>query len=393
MSVSESSYSRLLVVTRRFWPLSDGSCHRVLNWAHQLSAKGIRPSILTARWGTVWPETTDIRHLAVHRILPSPHSNWNESYFQKNVVQWIQHHASEFDAIYVDQTDALLQVLISKGTQWGLPIIGRFAPSESAIGAAPASRLSPQVVADVCKKCSVVMVTNATDHRYLISQGVHQGNIVRLEDPPFIWLNRSSERRIISKRSLANLSSDFVVPNQTLVITHIGATEWGTLRQALDCICDLLDAGGALRMWIINPNLSHAMIYEYLKDRGWHREILIFDSFDDLEELAHAADLLWVTNPEESAQFALPMFLAASVPVIVRETDSWPALMQDLLQGSLYGSPTDLALMLHGWYADVKHGQERAAKIRTSLALHYGGLDNGLIWRDLLERVCVTRHA
>jgi hypothetical protein len=329
----------------------------------------------------------------VHRILPAPNSNWNESYLQKNTVQWLNVHANEFDAIYLDRVDALSQILVSKCASWDLPIIGRFSLNESSIGNAPAARLSPQVAAEVCKKCNVVTVTNASDHRYLISQGVSDSQIVRVEDPPAAWIHRTVESRVNSRRSLVTLSSDFVVPDRTAVIAHIGATDWSSLREALDSICDLLDAGGLLRVWIVNPNISYSVIHEYLKDRGWHREVLIFDGFDDLEELAKASDLLWASSPSESVQFTLPLFLAASVPVIVRESDALPKLYNEVIKGRTYGSPTDLALLLHSWYANQDVAIDEAAKLRNQLATHFGSVSIAGIWKDILGRICDKRKA
>jgi len=388
MSVSDSMHLRLLIVTRRFWPFAEDQCHRLLHWGYGLREKGIMPSILSARWNTTWPESMEIRHIPVFRMLPAPHSNWNESYLQKNMVQWIHLHVREFDAVYVDRSDTLLQIITNKGAQWNLPIICRFAPHESLIGGAPAARLSMQASAEACKKCQAIVVTNSTDHRYLISQGVMDSNIIRIEDSPAIWMHRTAESRSISKRNLANLSGDFVVPDRTPVISHIGSTDWVSLRQALDSVCDLLDAGGCLRFWIINPNISYSVIHDYLKDRGWHREILIFDGFDDLEELAQATDLLWVTNAIESSQFTLPLFLAASVPVIVRETDGIPSLLNELTKDRTYGSPTDLALLLHHWYANQESSQAHACKIRNQLASHYNSSDSSRAWTDLLRRIC-----
>lgn len=393
MSVSETSLNRLLIISRRFWPITDEHCHRLLHWAGGLRERGLRPSILTARWATYWPDSMEIRYLPVFRILPAPHSNWNESYWQKNVVQWITLHAREFDSIYVDRADALLQILVNKNNSWNLPLICRFAPSESSLGLAPASRLSMQASAEACKKCQMVVVTNASDHRYLISQGVADSKIQRVEEPPATWIQRTLVGRNTSRRSLANLSADFVVPDRTAVVSHIGATDWSSLRQALDSICDLLDAGGLLRVWIVNPSVSLSIIHDYLKDRGWHREVLIFDGFDDLDELAKASDLLWVTNPIESAQFTLPLFLAASVPIIIRETDGLPNLLAELIRERIYGSPTDLALLLHSWYANQETAMEQAAKIRNQMAAHFGSIDPARNWLEMMGRLCDKRKA
>jgi hypothetical protein len=386
MATVNSQSQRLLIVTRRFWPHTDDSCQRLMHWASGLKQRGIQPTILTSRWSNAWPDLCEIRNLTVHRLLPAPHSNWNESYLQKNFVQWIATHLDQLDAIYVDRADALLQVLTSKGIGWGKPILSRFAPRESSLGLAPATRLPPVAMADAVRRTQMVIVNSPSDHRFLVSQGVHDSNIARFEDPPPVWLTRSADERLRARRSL-------VVPDKTALMVHVGACAWPELRNVLSHVCDLLDTGALVRMWIINPNTSYTPIYEFLKDRGWHREILIFDGFDDLEEIAQAADLAWFTNPHESMQFTLPLFLAASVPVLVQESGDLPPWLKELLESSTFGSPTDLALKLHQWYAGQVDASHRAAKRRSAYFQHCSSIETGRMWKEALDRVSGAARA
>ena len=86
------------------------------------------------------------------------------------------------------------------------------------------------------------------------------------------------------------MSSDFLIPGRTDLLVHLGVSEAIPLRKAIQAVCDLLDAGASLRMWVIGSGLDLSALYDLIKSRGWHREILLFDGFDDLQELIRVTD-------------------------------------------------------------------------------------------------------
>jgi hypothetical protein len=377
---------RLLVVARRFWPLSEDSCQRLLQWTSSLHQISVEPTVLTARWHQDWTDQFRIRNVPVFRILPSPHTNWNETHFQRNLVQWVQSRLEEFDAIYVDRADSLLQVLLSKQGRWPIPIIARFAPDEFLAEGAPNIRLQPSAKVEAIRRCRWIVTPLPSSHRLLIASGIHESQVHRIGFSSFARIQRSPERKKAASESLAKLSGDFVVPNNTPLMVHLGNTSWNELRNVLLAVCDLLDAGASVRMWIIDSGISNDTIYDFLKDRGWHREILIFDCFDDLEEILHVADLAWVTSPGESLQFTLPLIIAAELPVLVREMADLQNGIVPGIQESMYCSPTDLALKLHRWYANATVFRQNALQLKNTYQQSNPASRDLELWRRLLEQ-------
>ena len=61
---------RVVIVTRRFWPLVGGPEKVLANLAVELTARGCPTTVLTARWQPKWPAEIVLRGVPV--IRPSP---------------------------------------------------------------------------------------------------------------------------------------------------------------------------------------------------------------------------------------------------------------------------------------------------------------------------------
>lgn len=311
--------TNVLVVARRFWPYCDDACQRLLHQCAALVRAGIPTTVLTGRWHSNWPEYSLCRNVVIHRLLPGPTNNWNEGHFQKNVVQWISQRVNEYDCIYVDRSDGLLSAILSKLSKFDVPVISRYSISDSGIGITNGQKLSMLAMVDACRRCSKVVCPSASSHRWLVSHGISNDRIIRIDDPAWVTLDRTNEQKKMAAHALFECSSDFVVPGRSSIVLHLGAAELKPLRAALTAICDLLDQGALLRVWIVASGLPPNALFDLIKSRGWHREILIFDSFDDLEELLCVADLAIVSNPAETLQFSLPLIGHSGLPMIIAD--------------------------------------------------------------------------
>ncbi len=59
---------RLVLVTRRFWPLVGGAETATANLARGLRGLGVTPTILTGRHDAQWPADVVYREIPVHRL-------------------------------------------------------------------------------------------------------------------------------------------------------------------------------------------------------------------------------------------------------------------------------------------------------------------------------------
>ncbi len=109
-----SMMRRLLVVARHFWPRSDESCHRLIHWLSCVATARNRADRRYRSMAYFMPAESDCREIRIVRLLPAPKGAWNETLFLRNVAAWIAKHRESFDAIYVDESRALLHQVASK---------------------------------------------------------------------------------------------------------------------------------------------------------------------------------------------------------------------------------------------------------------------------------------
>ena len=72
---------RLLVVTRKYWPVVDEACMRLMHWIDHWKSLGIDVQIVTARWNKAWPSQANLRGAQVHRLVPPPTHNGTRELF------------------------------------------------------------------------------------------------------------------------------------------------------------------------------------------------------------------------------------------------------------------------------------------------------------------------
>lgn len=384
---------RVLFVTRRFWPFSDDACLRLLYQTEVMKRSDMDITVLTARWHSSWPEFFLCREVPVFRLLPGPNNHWNENHFQKNCLAWITKHLANFDCIYVDRSDSLLSSITSKASKWKVPVIARFAPDDTGFGLCNGLKINQLAMAEHCRRCSYVVCSSPKAHRLLISQGISEPKIVRIPDCD--WDRSSgissatSEQKTAASNALFEMSSDFVAPARTAVVVHLGISEAKPLRAVIKSVCDLLEAGGLVRMWIIGHGLPPNMLHDLIKSRGWHREILLFDSFDDLQELVQVADLAIISNPEETLQYTLPLIAQASLPAIISDCSGTRAWLPSSHHSQLYSSDLMFDEKLNDWFSHRASWQNLAATLRQSLRRIGSAEESAQKWLSLFRESCI----
>ena len=358
---------KVLVVARRFWPFADDSCQRLLYHCAAMTKAGAKVTVLTARWHSDWPPYSECREVPVHRLLPAPNTNWNESHFQKNVAHWISKSAADFDCIYIDRADALVQALQSKSQRWNLPLLVRFSPDDAGFGLSAGQKISQIAMADHCRRCHRILCSTPNAHRILVSQGINESQIERIADIAWEPVVRSVENKVAAINALFETSSDLLVPTRTDVLLHLGISETLPLLKTIQAVCDLLDTGTLVRMWIIGSGVEPSGLYDLIKSRGWHREILLFDSFDDLQELIRVADGYIASNPKEVLQYTVPMFAMAGVPMLIADNQDCRAWLPETNHFQLYGSELALTQKLQDFFANRERWTSMANNLRQYL--------------------------
>ena len=372
---------RVQIVARNYWPICDEPSLRLMHTLDAWNSIGIVPKVLTTRWNSQWPDRAFLRSVLVERLLPAQTSSWNESHFQRNVTKWLVQHADSYDALYVDASDPLLAAIVAKIKPIGKPILARFCLDQSPVAKPRAlSSYLPSTppIADSLRKCSAVIADHRRAYQSLLDLGVSKERSTWIPDAVFAPAERSESLRRSAAHALFQISGDLAIPTQTALMMHFGETTMSQIQVVLQSVCDLLERGIPVRMWLIHPGPDAPKIYEWLRLRGWHHDVLIFDGFDVLDDLICVADLAIVSNPACSLQYSTRMVLESQLPMIVAVDPALSDWMPETPLMKWYYSRESLGNQL----ADFLTHREQWQAEAESLQRHYQRHEPKEHWLD-----------
>ncbi len=94
---------RVVIVTRRFWPLVGGPEKVLANLAGELSARGCPTLVLTARWQPKWPDEISLHGVPVIRLAPPAEHGWGNARYLRRLAGWLRGNRHRYDLVYVSQ--------------------------------------------------------------------------------------------------------------------------------------------------------------------------------------------------------------------------------------------------------------------------------------------------
>ena len=332
---------RLLIVARRFWPLCDESCHRLVHWSSILQRQGFEVTILTGRWHVSWPAETDCREVRVVRLLPAPKTSWTETLFLRNIATWIVKHRLEFDAIYVDESRSLLHQIGSSSVRGNVPLISRFAGVHQTLASGMHALSIITQSVDACRKASIVVAPNPMAHRQLQSSGIPADRIARIPDVASVIIHRESEARKRAATALRQLNQDLALPLDMKLLLYIGDLDQrANLQAVVRAAIAQLDRNRRFRFWLVGDGRDLRGLYDLVKDSSYHHDIQFHSPFDCLDELFQVSDAIICPEAGAGDEFILPTAIAAGIPIIALESSSYRSAMPNALHTSLLKEPT-----------------------------------------------------
>ena len=92
---------RLVLITRRFWPLVGGAEGVMANLAAEFASRGMEVTLLTAQWHPDWPVRVRYRGASVVRLSNPSLRGWGTFRYMRALERWLRHRAGQYDLVYV----------------------------------------------------------------------------------------------------------------------------------------------------------------------------------------------------------------------------------------------------------------------------------------------------
>jgi len=386
---------RLLVVARRFWPLCDESCHRLLNWAACLQSRGVEVTVLTSRWHSSWPAESDCREIKIVRLLPAPKNSWTETLLLRNIATWITKHRQEYDVIYVDESQAILHQIGLSHVCGNTPLISRYAGLTQTLanGLQTLSIITHAV--EACRKAHRVVAPNALAQRQLQSSGIPADRIARIPDVAWSPFTQDPASRRQAALSLRHVNQDMSLPSDTKLLLYAGRIDESVhLEPLIRAAISRLEQDRKFRLWLVGEGRDLRRLYDLVKEASCHHEILFHSPFDSFEELFQVADAIVCPSLESGNEFILPSAIGAGIPIIALDSSPYRNVMPSVLHNSLLkdGTQQNFEITIDAWLENTSLWKQRADEARREWVTT-NVIENATnLWLDLLKS-CVRDSA
>jgi glycosyltransferase involved in cell wall biosynthesis len=355
---------RLVLVTRRFWPLVGGAETATANLASGLRDLGVTPTILTGRHDALWPADVVYREIPVHR-LHVPRFRWGMMRYLIALSRWLHKNRPDVDVVCVSRLAHEAHAVVGALAGSGIPVVIRAEADEPFDLTHPTE--TGRALSRTLRRClrahAIVATTSQVEQR-VQELGIDRRRIHRISNGVNVLPPRSPAIKTAARRALADVNEDLRVPAHQPVALCIGQLHadnaWEAVIRAWKQVAEQWPYA---RLWLIGEGPRREVLYRRIRDADLVGRVLLPGEFDSTDDLLMAADLLVVptTVPKESV--AVLEAIAAGLPVLVSDESGHQELVMDGVTGRVFPgqNPTALASAISRSFHHPMQGDAWAA--------------------------------
>jgi glycosyltransferase involved in cell wall biosynthesis len=313
---------RVVLISRRFWPLVGGAEKTIAELANGLRRRGAEPTVLTAKWAPDWPARAYYYDTPVIR-LPNPRGvGWGTFRYMAALSRWLRRNRDQIEVVCVSklQFDAYAAVGALRGTD--IPVVLRAEDAGSA-GDCDWQRRSRfgSRLRRRCQRASAIVATNEAIVRELHQAGYARQRIVTIADGVPPGTAGDGGNRLDARLALASVNSDMNVAIDAPVGVYMGRlSEYKGLGRLVKAWRTVVNRWPTARLWLVGDGPHRDRLYRQVADLDLQRSIVMPGSFEDVDGVLKAANVFVHPSDEPGIPRALLEAVAAGIPVVASET-------------------------------------------------------------------------
>lgn len=366
---------RLVLVTRRFWPLVGGAERVMAELATAFQAAGASVVLLTAQWDPAWP--AEIVHRGVRVVrLPQPRLRvWGTWRYMQSLQRWLRGHHEQFDLVYVSMLKHDAYVAVNAGRELNVPVVLR-AEGPGLTGDVHwqlANRFGWHI-RNRCYRADAIIGPSPIVHRELIAAGYPRDRVRYLPNAVPLPPTPSAERRAQARQALAEAHPLMDMTGAAPVALYTGrlheskgladlVTAWGQVSQRIP----------NARLWLAGEGPYREALFQQIAAQGLDGRVVLCGTFDSVDDLLAAADLFVLPSLEEGMSVAVLEAMAAGIPVVASDIPANRLLIEHETSGLLapVQNPSALAEAILRVFDDRPLAERLAAQGRARVEAEF----------------------
>jgi glycosyltransferase involved in cell wall biosynthesis len=327
---------RVLIVTRRFWPLVGGPENVLASLARELSARGWPTLVLTAHWQPKWPEEISLYGVPVIRLPAAAEGGWENLRSLRRLVGWLRNNRHRYDLVYVSQ--------LKREAYAAMRAVGRQTPvvlRAERPGPGGDCQWQREVfcgsrVAAQCRRAAAVIAPSREIARELLAAGYspsivrHVPNGVAEVPPPSVGT------RLAARALLAEANQELQLPDAAPLTVYLGRLEPNCgLERLVEAWQVILRHRPNARLWLIGQGSLRGALSRQIEILNLGGRVVLVGVFDQVDALLAAADVFVRPTSKAGSGVALLEAFAAGLPVVASQIPGHRAWIDDGQDGLL----------------------------------------------------------
>jgi glycosyltransferase involved in cell wall biosynthesis len=331
---SPIAHLRLAIVTPRFWPLVGDTPAHLSQLCNSLIELGHEGTIATPRWQRSWPERMMIGSLRLVRLRGSARGGWSSLRWMYALGGWLREQAGRLDAVLVAGLKQEAYAALGAARKTGAATI--LLAEEDDLQWQQTATLGSRIAAR-CREARMIVAPTAEIAQSLLQAGFAEDCLTVIPHTAAVPPVRSASARDSARAALAGANYDLVTANNAQVALAVGrldaAHRFGDLVRAWRIVTA---RRAEARLWIVGDGPEREALYRQIGDLDQRFRALLPGTFDCLDELLQASDMLLVPAPRASPPQALLQAQACGLPVVAVDGPAMRAHIANEHSGLLY---------------------------------------------------------
>lgn len=387
---------RVVLVTRRFWPLIGGAERFMAELAAGLTARGHAVTLLTARLDPAWPSRLQFRGFPVFRLPNPPVRFWGTLRYMQALKAWLRHQANKYDVVYTAMLkhDAWATMRAVSHTH---PVI-LFAPGSGSTGDCAWQRtaLLGGHIRRVCRQADAITAPSPQVFDELAAAGYPRERLHLLPHGIVIRAKRTPGDRSRARDALGRLQPQLRIAESDVAAVYVGRLHHGKgLAELVEAWQGVVHRHPNAYLWLVGEGPLEPELRQAIRSHGLQHRVVLPGAFDDIRDFLLAADFFVFPSHQEGMPLALLEAMESALPIVATDIPGNRLLIRPDREGLLVPvrSPEALSQAVLRLIGNPDLARSLAAAARSRAEAEFGFekvLDAHL---DLFTRLLARRRS